>query len=66
MVERRGKFGLFYSCSNYPKCKYAIKAKPTGKNCVLCNELMMQGTKTIPERCSDKACANHNPHKLVK
>jgi hypothetical protein len=21
-------------------------------------------TETIPERCSDKTCPNHNPHKL--
>ncbi len=66
MMERRGRFGLFYSCSNYPKCKNAIKAKPTGAICPLCNSLMMEGTKTIPERCSNKVCANHNPHKLVK
>lgn len=63
MSERRGRFGIFYSCSNYPKCKYAIKAKPTGNICDLCGSLVMQGTKTIPERCSDKTCPNHNPHK---
>ena len=75
IVERRGKFGIFYSCSNYPKCKYALKAKPTGnicnyvredKNNQKCGALMMEGTKTIPERCSDKNCPNHNPHKLNK
>ncbi len=77
MTERRGRFGLFYSCSNYPKCKNAIKAKPTGNICAHgrdkgdgkgltpCGALMMAGTKTIPERCSDKTCPNHNPHKLV-
>ncbi|KKQ40565.1 MAG: topoisomerase protein [Candidatus Moranbacteria bacterium GW2011_GWF2_37_7] len=64
IVERRGRFGLFYSCSNYPKCKFAIKARPTGKVCDFCGSLMMEGTKTIPERCSNKACKNHNPHKL--
>ncbi len=64
MVERRGKFGIFFSCSNYPDCKYAIKAKPTGNLCSICGSLMMEGTKTIPERCSDKTCLNHNPHKL--
>lgn len=64
--ERRGRFGIFYSCSNYPDCKYAIKAKPTGNICDLCGSLMMTGTKTIPERCSSKACPNHNPHKLNK
>lgn len=66
MMERRGRFGIFYSCSNYPDCKYAIKAKPTGKKCPMCGALMMEGTKTIPERCSNKACPNHNPHKLDK
>jgi DNA topoisomerase-1 len=64
MVERRGRFGIFYSCSNYPDCKNAIKAKPTGRICDLCGSLMMLGTKTIPERCSNKMCANHNPHKV--
>ncbi|MEK7531357.1 MAG: type I DNA topoisomerase [Patescibacteria group bacterium] len=66
MIERRGRFGLFYSCSNYPKCKNAIKAKPTGNICSLCQSLMMEGTKTIPERCSNKICLNHNPHKKDK
>ncbi len=66
MVERRGRFGPFFSCSNYPECKYAIKARPTGAVCPECGSLMMEGTKTIPERCSNKACPMHNPHKLKK
>ncbi|MFZ2187099.1 MAG: type I DNA topoisomerase [Candidatus Moraniibacteriota bacterium] len=66
MTERRGRFGIFYSCSDYPDCKNAIKAKPTGNICKLCGSLMMEGTKTIPERCSKKECPNHNPHKLKK
>lgn len=71
MEERKGRFGIFYSCSNYPDCKHIIKTKPTGNRCTwkkddgtICGELMMTGTKTIPERCSDKTCPNHNPHKL--
>ncbi len=63
MVERRGRFGPFFSCSTYPECKNAIKARPTGALCTECGSLMMQGTKTIPERCSSKVCPNHNPHK---
>lgn len=66
IMERRGRFGLFYSCSDYPDCKFAIKAKPTGKKCSDCQSLMMEGTKTIPERCSDKSCKNHRPDKLTK
>lgn len=64
MEERRGRFGVFYSCSNYPDCKNAIKAKPTGNICKLCNNLMMEGTKTIPERCSNKSCPMHRPDKM--
>ncbi len=74
MIERRGRFGVFYSCSHYPDCKNAIKARPTGRLCDyvrddkggVCGALMMDGTKTIPERCSDKTCPNHNPHKIKK
>lgn len=72
MVEKRGRFGAFYSCSNYPDCKHSIKAKPTGRKCDFkrdgkpCGALMMEGTKTIPERCSDRTCPNHNPHLLGK
>ena len=66
IVERRGRFGIFYSCSNYPDCKFNMKSKPTGRICNLCGSLMMEGTKTIPERCSNKDCPNHNPHKINK
>lgn len=66
IIERRGRFGLFYSCSNYPKCDFAMKSRPTGKTCSLCKSLMMEGAKTIPERCSNKECQNHNPHKVKK
>ncbi len=65
MMERRGRFGIFYSCSNYPDCKNAIKAKPTGNICPMCDSLMMEGTKTIPERCSNNKCPNHRPDKLA-
>jgi len=63
IVERRSRFGVFYSCSNYPKCNFIIKSKPTGNICQLCGSLMMEGTKTIPERCSNKNCSNYNPSK---
>ncbi len=66
MMERRGRFGIFYSCTNYPTCKNAIKAKPTGNICPLCESLMMEGTKTIPERCSNNKCLNHRPDKITK
>ncbi len=63
IAERRGRFGPFFSCNNYPACKFIMKSKPTGRICELCGSLMMEGTKTIPERCSDKACKNNLPAK---
>ncbi|MDI6820754.1 MAG: type I DNA topoisomerase [Patescibacteria group bacterium] len=66
LTGRRGRFGVFYSCSNYPDCKFIIKSRPTGNKCNICGSLIMEGTKTIPERCSNKTCLNHNPHKLKK
>lgn len=66
IIERRGRFGAFFSCSNYPKCRFIMKSKPTGNKCSECGALMMQGTKTIPDRCSNKSCPNHNPHKIKK
>jgi len=64
IIEKHGNYGIFYSCSNYPACKNIIKSKPTGNLCPLCGKLMMEGTKTIPERCSDKNCPYHRPDKL--
>ena len=64
MTQKRGRFGEFFACSNYPDCKHTIKARPTGGKCSICEALMMEGTKTIPERCSIKSCPMHNPHKL--
>ena len=72
LIEREGRFGMFIACARYPKCKNIIKTKPTGNICQYpreygpCGNLMMEGTKRIPERCSDKTCPNHNPHKLTQ
>jgi DNA topoisomerase-1 len=66
IMERKGRFGIFYSCADYPNCKFAMKAKPTGNICKECGSLYMLGTKTIPERCSNKACPNFRPDKIKK
>ena len=37
IVERRSRFGkVFYSCSNYPACKFAIWYKPVSRLCPQC------------------------------
>ena len=75
MAATLGRYGLYYTCNNEgpPKCRFNLSARPTGRVCeykrgatsdAVCGSLMVEGTKTIPERCSDKACPNRNPHKL--
>ena len=47
MVMRKGKFGNFYACSNYPKCKFTktIEGK-TEHNCPKCGgEIVKKQTK---------------------
>ncbi len=42
MVERRGKFGVFYACSNYPKCKFTKqKTVELDVNCPKCQRKLV-------------------------
>ena len=74
LVPARGRFGPVYNCDAdvRPKCKFQLTSRPTGRVCTYprdggtaCGALMVEGTKTIPERCSDRDCPNRNPHKLA-
>lgn len=65
----RGRYGPIYKCTNKP-CTFWLPERPIGKICKFrlgkktCGALMVMGTKTIPDRCSNKTCPNRNPHKL--
>ncbi|MEO0481873.1 MAG: hypothetical protein AAF196_20600 [Planctomycetota bacterium] len=67
---QKGRFGPVWRCLNKPSCKHFFDARPTGKKCdyiadgTKCEALMVEGTKTIPDRCSLKSCPNRNPHRL--
>ena len=67
----RGRFGAIYKCT-HKGCRYWLDSRPTGKKCACvrdgkkCGQLIVQGTKTIPDRCSDRSCPNRNPHRLAK
>jgi len=66
-----GRFGPVYRCSA-KGCNFYVETRPTGKKCKClrgdkkCGALIVEGTKTIPDRCSDKTCPNRNPQKLKK
>ena len=57
MIIRKGKFGEFYACSNYPTCKFTkAKTKPTGIMCPKCGkEILEREGKSGKEfySCSD-------------
>ncbi|MFH1428261.1 MAG: type I DNA topoisomerase [Candidatus Margulisiibacteriota bacterium] len=48
IVEKRSRKGkIFYGCSNYPECKYALWDKPTGEYCPNCKSFLVQKRKGI-------------------
>jgi DNA topoisomerase-1 len=61
IVERRSRFGkVFYSCSNYPACKFAIWYKPVSRPCPQCGAPFLvekYSKKTGPSiACLRKEC----------
>ena len=56
IVEKRTKKKkIFYGCSNWPKCNFALWDKPTGEKCPKCGSLLVE-TKRKQVRCSNKDC----------
>lgn len=71
IVPVRVAYGLAFACSRSPVCGVVLRARPTGRTCPYvrasgqpCGGLMVEGTRRIPERCSDTTCPNHFPHLL--
>jgi DNA topoisomerase-1 len=60
IVERRTKKGkLFYSCGNYPKCKFATWYRPADKGCPNCGAPFLVEKRTKKEEvlaCLNKEC----------
>ncbi|MDB6095773.1 MAG: topoisomerase [Francisellaceae bacterium] len=56
LVKRKSRFGtFFYSCNQYPDCKYAIKNPPLSENCPSCKWPILT-IKTTKRRGVEKAC----------
>jgi len=60
MVERRTRKGrTFYSCSNYPKCTFALWDRPIPEKCPQCDYPFLvekQGKGGVTQRCPNKEC----------
>lgn len=60
IVEKRTKKRkIFYGCSSYPDCDFALWDKPTGDKCQKCGSLMIE-TKRKQVKCSNKECAKNH------
>ena len=56
IIERKTKKGkIFYSCSKYPKCEYALWDKPLNEKCPKCKSLLVE-MKNKKIKCSNKEC----------
>ncbi|MDP2864145.1 MAG: type I DNA topoisomerase [bacterium] len=65
MVEKRTKKKkIFYGCSLWPKCDFALWDKPTGQICPKCKSLLVE-TKKNQINCSNKEC-DYKAHKVEK
>jgi len=57
LVEKNTKKRkIFYGCSNWPDCDFALWDKPTGDKCEKCGSLMVQ-TIRKQIKCSNKECS---------
>ncbi len=61
-VSKKGK--VFFSCSTFPKCKFATWDKPVPKKCPLCDNPFLLEKKTkngTVLQCIDNACGYSEP-----
>lgn len=69
IVEKKTKKGkVFYSCSNYPGCKFATWYKPVPRNCPRCIEGVLAEKRTKKEKslvCIKKGCGYKEELKAV-
>jgi len=67
LVERKGRYGTFVACENYPECKYIKKEKVepeyTGENCPKCGSPMVYKTGRYGKF---EACSNYPSCKYIK
>jgi DNA topoisomerase-1 len=66
--SRRGK--IFYSCSTYPKCDYAVWNEPLAEPCPQCGwpvlTLKVTKTKGAQKVCPQKECGYTAPAEEIR
>lgn len=60
LLQRKSRYGkLFYSCSGYPTCKYAVWNEPLNELCPNCKWPILT-IKTTKRRGTEKVCPQKN------
>ncbi|WP_456432701.1 type I DNA topoisomerase [Thermosulfuriphilus sp.] len=67
LVKRRTRRGkIFYSCSRYPDCRYALWDEPVAKSCPSCQAPLMVIKRSKREglylKCLNKECGHREPY----
>jgi len=56
IIQKKSKRGkIFFACSRWPDCDFALWDKPTGEKCPECNSLLIK-TSRNKTKCSNKDC----------
>jgi DNA topoisomerase-1 len=58
VVRFTRKRKIFYGCSRWPDCDFALWDKPTGQTCQICSSLIVK-TRWRKEKCSNPACQSN-------
>ncbi|SJL84815.1 type I DNA topoisomerase [Vibrio palustris] len=63
LIERKNRFGkMFYACSGYPKCKFAVNLPPIKGTCQACGFGLLVEKKTaagIKHQCANRQCGHY-------
>ncbi len=67
LVKRRTRKGkIFYSCSRYPQCRYAIWDEPVARGCPSCGAPLMVIKRSKRDgvylKCLNKDCGHREPY----
>ncbi len=54
IMKKTKKGKMFFGCSNWPQCDFALWDKPINEKCPQCNSLLVEKGKKI--KCSNKKC----------
>ncbi len=53
---RKGRRRIFYGCSRYPECDFTSWDKPTGENCPVCGDILVETGRDGTIKCRNNDC----------